>query len=364
MRNGNILCIDEICSELRNIKEKYKNLNRVVVIGAGFGGRMACDELEELGKEILFICDNDKNKHNEKYFYSKHTKKWIGVYSFDKLEGIDDDVLCLLTLRMGNDVFINQLNSLNINNYVNYFLYIRSFGWESIKKLYDNLQREDSKITLSTLLTVDIIGNISLYETIYKQEQYFAIPEVAYIDSNEVMCEVGAYVGDTIEAYIWKKSGIFKKIYAFEPSDREYVAMENRVNRLKAEWAIDDSRIELIKAGVSDEDSTVNATKDSITGLRMDNNGEEKIEIVKLDTYLKNENVSFFIADIEGEEMKMLEGMEEIIKRDKPKIAIAIYHKGGDIYHIPNKLLSIRNDYKFDIVHHYEGSSDTVLYAY
>lgn len=99
-------------------------------------------------------------------------------------------------------------------------------------------------------------------------------------------------------------------------------------------------------------------------GLRIDDNGKEKIEKIKLDTFFKIDSITFLIADIEGEKLKMLEGMEQVIVRDKPKFAIAIYHKATDLFEIPNKLLSLRNDYKFDIVHHSEDSTETVLYAY
>ena len=77
-----------------------------------------------------------------------------------------------------------------------------------------------------------------------------------------------------------------------------------------------------------------------------------------------DERITLINADIEGFEMDMLEGMEHIIKRDKPKIAVAAYHRPSDLWKIQGKLASLREDYKFDMVHHGVSASETVLYAY
>ncbi len=276
---------------------------------------------------------------------------------------LHEEILCLVSARTPYKALAQQLSGMGIKRYTSHFSYMRSFEWDRIVKIYNCLQREKSKKILRALLTVDLTGDPNIYGYIYKNDQYFGIPEVAYIDPNEIMCEVGAYVGDVVERYIQKKIGIFNKIYAFEPAEKEYIAMKNRVERLKKEWAIDDSKIELVKAAASNIDR-IGFASQHITGLKVDGNGEEKIDIVKLDSYFKEKRITFLIADIEGEEMRMLEGMEQVIIRDKPKFAIAIYHKASDIFEIPNKLLSLRDDYKFDILHHHEGCGETVLYAY
>jgi hypothetical protein len=101
-------------------------------------------------------------------------------------------------------------------------------------------------------LTIDFTGDRELYYEIYQREQYFGIPEFLKIDSQEVLCEVGTYMGETLEKYIWERSAQFKQIYAFEPSDREYEATMQRLKRLKAEWAISDDRIHVVKAAVGE----------------------------------------------------------------------------------------------------------------
>lgn len=70
--------------------------------------------------------------------------------------------------------------------------------------------------------------------------------------------------------------------------------------------------------------------------------------------------------DIEGEEMKALLGSDQIIRRDKPVLAISIYHKPEDFFNIKPWLQSICPDYKFIIkkAHPFSFDRETMLLAY
>ena len=68
--------------------------------------------------------------------------------------------------------------------------------------------------------------------------------------------------------------------------------------------------------------------------------------------------------DIEGSEVKALEGAKNLICEYKPKLAISIYHQRKDIWEIPILLLKYNPDYKFYLrVYSFTGN-DTVLYAF
>lgn len=79
--------------------------------------------------------------------------------------------------------------------------------------------------------------------------QYFALPEFVNI-GNDHFVDAGAYVGDTLEKFIWTNSGIFMKVYAFEPGEIQLTAMKHRVERLCREWAIPKSAIICENAGL------------------------------------------------------------------------------------------------------------------
>ena len=92
-------------------------------------------------------------------------------------------------------------------------------------------------------------------------------------------------------------------------------------------------------------------------------NSEDVIDVRKLDTILSDENVTFIKMDIDGAELDALKGAKAIIQKNKPKLAISIYHKPEDIIEIPLLLHEILPEYKFYIRHYSIYSVETVLYA-
>ena len=67
--------------------------------------------------------------------------------------------------------------------------------------------------------------------------------------------------------------------------------------------------------------------------------------------------------DIEGAELRALQGARETILRDKPRMAICIYHKRTDLYEIPQYLLSLVPEYRFKVRQYASNEWETILYA-
>ena len=71
--------------------------------------------------------------------------------------------------------------------------------------------------------------------------------------------------------------------------------------------------------------------------------------------------------DIEGAELDALYGAKNTIVRDKPLLAVCVYHKSGDILAIMDYLHCVLPEYRFKL-RHYNGAgvvgSETVLYAF
>lgn len=67
--------------------------------------------------------------------------------------------------------------------------------------------------------------------------------------------------------------------------------------------------------------------------------------------------------DIEGAELKALEGAENLIRNAHPKLAICVYHKNEDIDQIPRLLLEYYPEYRFYLRHYSVTKAETVLYA-
>ena len=126
------------------------------------------------------------------------------------------------------------------------------------------------------------------------------------------------------------------------------------------------SNVEIYNYGLMDKSGTFRFEVDNMNqqGSMITDNGQVEIRTVALDELLKGKKVTFIKMDIEGSELMALKGAENIIKSQKPKLAICVYHKLEDIYEILDFILQMNPDYKFWLRHYcVTGDVDTILYA-
>ena len=235
---------------------------------------------------------------------------------------------------------------------------------------YDSFEDEESR-DLYAKLIMWRIQHIDPCLPILPLEQYFAQRGFLLSSNKEVFVDVGAFVGDTIERYLHKREGVFGQIYAFELDKDNYQALKYRIERLKREWGIRDGRIFLANCGIGSQKSSSNLYRPSGTGLgsmmvdsTADGSELQHIDIVTLDEYFPEQRVDFIKADVESYEYDLLLGGSEIIRRDRPKMAICIYHNATDMYRVMLYLKNLNLNYKFQLCHHSVTKSETVLYAY
>lgn len=86
------------------------------------------------------------------------------------------------------------------------------------------------------------------------------------------------------------------------------------------------------------------------------------IETVALDELI-DERVTFLKMDIEGAEAEAIKGAKNMIQKDKPKLAICIYHKPNDLWEIPLMIHELVPEYKMYIRHMGIRCYGTILYA-
>ena len=88
-----------------------------------------------------------------------------------------------------------------------------------------------------------------------------------------------------------------------------------------------------------------------------------EIKTVALDDVVKDCEVGFIKLDIEGAEYAALQGAKQTLLRDKPFLAICVYHRRGDLLAIMDYLHGLIPEYRFWLRHYSFVGCDTVLYA-
>lgn len=220
--------------------------------------------------------------------------------------------------------------------------HIADFVW-----LYNHLEDYRSKKTLFAVLNnwyqYDFITSLEARENMY--DDYFDL-DLVKCDNNEVIVDLGAYVGDTVLSYI-KNYGkdCYKKIYCYEITKDTFEILKNNLKEY--------DNVEFRLKGVGNKTCRMrvvdNVESTSANILVNDENGE--VEVVTLDQDIKDK-ITMIKSDIEGMEQEALEGAKNHIINDHPKLLISVYHGNDDLWKIPKMIYEMSPDYKFYLRHH------------
>lgn len=196
--------------------------------------------------------------------------------------------------------------------------------------------------------------------------QYFDLPYLKP-QKNEFFIDVGGFDGSSTRDFFRWIHNIGEggerddKSIIFEPN----LELSNICKENLQKWKCHNVKIVNKALWHKKETLKFHVEKGKKDNSRINSDGEEIIETISLDDYLKDEKepVTFIKMDIEGAELNALKGAEKTIRELKPKLAICIYHKPEDIWEIPSLLLDYVPDYKFYIRHYNFSANETVLYA-
>jgi len=164
--------------------------------------------------------------------------------------------------------------------------------------------------------------------------------------NHKICFDIGAYIGDS--AYIINKELNPDKIYAFEPEVANFKTLEHniRINLLQ-------NVVEPINLATSHKNgSMIIDSVNASSSIKSKGRGY-KVSVTTLDEFVKRrriKNVDLIKMDIEGAEMDTLLGAKSVIKKYKPDLVIAIYHRGQHFFEIPPMLKKLVPSYKFRFV--------------
>ncbi len=174
----------------------------------------------------------------------------------------------------------------------------------------------------------------------------------------EIFIDGGAFRGETsLEFAGWARS--YQRIVAFEPDERNYHNLRRKIEAAKLK------DIEMVHAGLWSGDGNLALTHagDDGTSSCISEAGQERVAVKALD-HAVNGRVSFIKLDIEGAELEALKGAQKTIRRDKPRMAVCIYHKPEDIWEIPRYIKSLVPEYHMAVRHYMTYLYDTILYCW
>jgi FkbM family methyltransferase len=263
---------------------------------------------------------------------------------------------------------------------------------EKLLKLMSHLEDEFLRYSWISMLMYRMTMNPYYLETcaVGRHEGYYGLNSYAMckqfikLSDSEVYLDAGAFVGDTIESFLTAVNGKFKHIYSFEPSTQNNQEIRNRLARLQASYLNDfGGKISLIEKGLWDRDTVLKfnparggdilpasayVVDSKILENIYDADTEKKSVIeIPVTTIDKATNCdsTFIKFEIEGSELQALHGAAKTIERNRPQMAISIYHKPDDYVTLTEFVLNTKLDYRLGFRQHSPYICDTtVLYCY
>jgi FkbM family methyltransferase len=214
---------------------------------------------------------------------------------------------------------------------------------------------------------------IEIWGTIYSVFNQFFVNQYTFdrngtkidVQDDDCVIEAGGCWGESA-LYFARKMSSSGKVYSFEfvKSNLEVLFDNIELNKKFKEnievvqrplWSSTGVEFYYRDAGDS--------SKISFTG-----NGDfkEKVISISIDDFVEDrglDRLDFLKLDVEGAELAILKGAIKTIKRFKPKLAIALYHKEPDFFEIPGFINNLNLGYELYVDHYTFYHEETFLFA-
>ena len=193
-----------------------------------------------------------------------------------------------------------------------------------------------------------------------EEDQYFPkdLSNRFLKDRIQNILDIGAYNGDTVDKFL----NIFKnlKFYiAFEPDKENYIELLGRCQDFAK---LENLKFLLLPLAAYNRLCVLNLKSQRYMSKIAEKG--KPILGVRCDDLFHNFEIDLIKVDVEGAEMRVLEGLEKIISKYSPIILVSIYHKPADFHDIPLFLKKLNPNYDFYIRVHSSFFMESVLYAF
>ncbi len=313
--------------------EKYYSC-KCIVYGAGGNARAVVNYLvRTAGIHVEYIIDRNPQKgeiegipviscelfskinkeHNEQYY------AMVSMHAYrndDKVTADIDNYLYSekVVKVMKADVQIEHITKIE---WYDFFLRNKDIFCKNVRLFADDV----SKVVYYEFLRAYLEGHSYQGITSSDKDKYFLLEDniIEHLDDEEWI-NFGAFDGDTIFYYINNECK-YKKIYAVEGDTEISKKLEANIALLPIELR---NKIQIVNQyfGCGEEECT-------------------------LDDYFVNQRITYINMDIEGAEADVLRSAQNVIQKNRPVMAICVYHKRDDLIVIPNIICSMVDQYTF-----------------
>lgn len=179
--------------------------------------------------------------------------------------------------------------------------------------------------------------NLVIAEQQYPDNWHYYEIEETRVRLGDTVVDCGAAEG----LFALKVADRCERVYAVEPLPRF-------IEVLRVTFS-DMDNVEIVPVALSDEEGVAKIQADEVHSyLKADGEGDS-VRVTTLDRLFADRPVTYIKADLEGYDLKMLKGARNVIRANKPRIAITTYHSADDAPQMQQYLAEIVPAYRFKI---------------
>jgi len=257
---------------------------------------------------------------------TEQVERWMSD-DFSKISYRKELVFMVLrNMLLREDLALRYSSNININEW--------NTALECVMKL-----REEGKVPHLHLPPNDAMEKY-MYASTFICNQY----SCGHISpKDKIMLDCGAYCGDTA---VWAAMQGAEHVYAFEPNPKTMPYLQKNADMFGK------NRITPVAMGVGDTSGKLSITEldeSNLGGTKFSKTQDGSIDVCKIDDWCDEKGIvpGFIKMDLEGSEISALLGAQQTIRRNKPQLAISLYHSLPDMWNIPMLIKELVPEYRF-----------------
>ena len=335
----------------QDLWEYLQSTDKVIVMyGMGNGADKILRVCEQYGIEIadFFASDGFVRGH------SFHGKTVLS-YSAVKEKYGKDNLIVLLSFASARSEVLHTIRTVDAECEL-YAPDVPVFGdtlfnraffeehREDFAAAYALLADEESRHIFEEVIRYKLTGRIfHLFAAESdKRAVYTELLDAATIRS---AVDLGAYNGDTIRE-LSAYAPHLDTVFAMEPDRRNYRKLCEY-----GEGLGDTVKLHTVQAAAWSEKTVLRFGDEGNRNASLSATGNAtritEIEALPPDEFVGEHRVDYVKYDVEGAEAEALEGTQQTIVRDRPRLLVSLYHRSEDMYALPLQIHAMRPDYRF-----------------
>lgn len=352
--------VERIMKPNWNVWQLLQVIERPVILyGTGDGADKVLDELERLSVPVRGIMASDD-------FVRGQTFRGYRVQRLSDLEQQYPNPVIVIAFGTQRPEVMEHILALEKRHMV-LCADVPVYGTDIFNDAFferheDDIQRAAacwadaaSRRVYENIIQFKLSGQLHYLTAIFSEKDE-AFREILRLHDHESYLDLGAYRGDTIDEFLHYTNGQYRQIVALEPDPKNY--------RKLREHTADLPDCQCFRMGIWHEDTDLFFEDALGRGSSLQANGSRRVPVTTIDTLFRQRPLTYLKIDVEGAEEQALLGGQAVLRRDKPKLNVALYHRSEDIFKLPLLLRSIDPSYRLYLRQHpHIPAWDLNLYA-